>query len=93
MSTQEKLLTNLFCLLLAQKPYFQAALIGKCKEKRDWLIFGFADLLRDFDDLLCVFDDCRRLKEDYFRVEQSFASPKLVVFGARSPLASLVIQD
>jgi hypothetical protein len=35
-----------------------------------------------------VFDDCRSLKEDNFKVGQSFASPKLVVFGARSPLAS-----
>jgi hypothetical protein len=28
-----------------------------------------------------------------FEVGQSFASPKLVVFGARSPLASLLIQE
>jgi hypothetical protein len=26
-----------------------------------------------------------------FKIERSFASPKLVVFGARSPLASLLI--
>jgi hypothetical protein len=42
--------------------------------------------LRGEDDLLCVFADRRSLKEEYFRVEQSISSPKLVVFGARSPL-------
>jgi hypothetical protein len=44
------------------------------------------DLLYDKANCLCLFADC-------LKVGQSFASPKLVVFGARSPLASLLIQE
>jgi len=44
------------------------------------------DLLYDKANCLCLFADC-------LKVGQSFASPQLVVFGARSPLASLLIQE
>jgi hypothetical protein len=50
------------------------------------------DCLCHREDLLCVEEDCRSLKEDYFKVGQSFANPKLVVFFS-SPLASLLFRE
>jgi hypothetical protein len=58
---------------------------------QDDLLCVVEDLLCHREDLLCVEEDCRSLKEDYFKAGQSFANPKLVVFGASSPLASLLI--